>query len=52
MLDLLEIYGIQMSEEMTGLLKLLDENYLKVTFSDEEYSEMINELKDFLEEQS
>ncbi len=52
MLDLLGIYGIQMSEEMTGFLKLLDENYLKVTFSDEEYSEMINELKDFLEEQS
>jgi len=50
-LDLLEIYGIQTSEEMTGFLKLLDENYLRVTFSDEEYSEMMDNLRDYLDEQ-
>lgn len=50
-LDLLEIHGIQMSEEIAGFLKLLDENYLKVTFSNEEYSQMIGNLRDYLDEQ-
>ena len=50
-LDLLEIYGIQMPEEISGLLKLLDEHYLRITLSDEEYSEMIANLRDYLDEQ-
>ena len=40
-----------MSEEIIGILILLDENYLRVNLSKEEYSEMINNLRDYLEEQ-
>lgn len=51
-IELLQAYGIRMSTEITELLRLVDDNYLKAILNRQEYTDMINELKDFLEEQS
>jgi len=51
-IELVQAYGIRLPTEITELLRLLDDNYLKAILNRQEYIEMINELKDFLEEQS
>ena len=51
-IELIQAYGIRIPTEITELLRLLDDNYLKAILNRQEYIEMINELKDFLEEQS
>jgi hypothetical protein len=51
-IELIQAYGIRLPEEVTELLRLLDDNYLKVTLNRREYTQMIKELKDFLDEQS
>ena len=51
-IELIQAYGIRLPTEITELLRLLDDNYLKAILNRQEYIEMINELKDFLEEQS
>jgi len=51
-IELIQAYGIRLPEEVTELLRLLDDNYLKAILNRKEYTEMIKELKDFLDEQS
>jgi hypothetical protein len=51
-IELIQAYGIKISSEITELLRFLDDNYLKANLDKQEYAEMINELKDLLEEQS
>ena len=49
---LIHSYGVQATPELLGLLKILDENYLKVNLDNDEYKEMINNLREYLEEQT
>jgi len=51
-IGLVHSYGIQVNSELDGLLKILDDNYLKVNLDIDEYSEMINALREYLEEQT
>lgn len=47
---LIEAYGLQISKELMGLLKFLDENILQIRFPTDDYNEVISELRDFLED--
>ena len=50
LIALVETYGLPASTELLGLLKLLDENYLQVWLSTEDYKELLKGLQEFLEE--
>ena len=47
---LIETYGLPASTELLSFLKLLDESYLQVWLSTEDYKEMLKGLQEFLEE--
>lgn len=47
---LLETYGLPAPGELLELLKIIDERYLQVWLSGDEYGEMLQSLREFLEE--
>jgi hypothetical protein len=48
--DLVETYGLPAQGELLELLKIIDERYLQVWLSSDDYREMLQGLKEFLEE--